>query len=118
MNSVGRNAEEIASNFLKERGFQILERNYRCGHLEIDIIAYPPHTKSVIHIVEGRNEKTPLNLSELIGVSKQKFLISAAGSFLKREKICAEVVFDIVVVKFSKTTHSVAFIENAFLPTW
>ena len=31
--------ERIAGDFLKKRGYQILETNYRCPHGEIDIIA-------------------------------------------------------------------------------
>ena len=35
----GRLVENLAGNFLKERGYHILETNYRCPHGEIDIIA-------------------------------------------------------------------------------
>ncbi len=35
----GRRGEELARDFLKKRGFRILEANYRCPEGEIDIIS-------------------------------------------------------------------------------
>lgn len=39
---LGKAGEEIAVQFLKEKGFEIVEQNYRYGHGEIDIIAKDP----------------------------------------------------------------------------
>ena len=38
-NDLGRKAEDIAENFLKEKGYQVISRNYRYQKAEIDIIA-------------------------------------------------------------------------------
>jgi putative endonuclease len=35
----GTNAERLAALYLEQQGFEILERNFRVGHKEIDIIA-------------------------------------------------------------------------------
>lgn len=35
----GNRGENIACGYLRKRGYQILEKNYRCRHGEIDIIA-------------------------------------------------------------------------------
>ncbi|MDZ7319254.1 MAG: YraN family protein, partial [candidate division KSB1 bacterium] len=37
--SVGKLGENLAAKFLEEKGYHILERNYRYGHGELDIIA-------------------------------------------------------------------------------
>ena len=36
---IGGRGEDAAVEWLRERGFYIVERNWRIGHLEIDIIA-------------------------------------------------------------------------------
>ena len=36
---IGQRGEDAAVRFLYSQGFEILERNWRSGHLEIDIIA-------------------------------------------------------------------------------
>ncbi len=38
-NDTGKRGEDIASGYLSENGYRILERNWRFRHLEIDIIA-------------------------------------------------------------------------------
>lgn len=35
----GKEGEDIAANFLRKHGYQIVEQNYQFGHGEIDIIA-------------------------------------------------------------------------------
>jgi len=36
---LGQKGEQIAADFLQEKGYQILNRNYRVGHSDIDILA-------------------------------------------------------------------------------
>ena len=36
---LGRYGEDLAERYLRERGLEILERNWRCEHGEIDIVA-------------------------------------------------------------------------------
>src|SRR5688500_20111425 len=47
---LGRTSENIACDFLKARGWRILERNYRAGHKEIDIIARRGATVAFIEV--------------------------------------------------------------------
>jgi Holliday junction resolvase-like predicted endonuclease len=45
----GAKGEEIATDYLIEKGYTILERNWRHHHLEVDIIA---SKESLLHIIE------------------------------------------------------------------
>jgi putative endonuclease len=38
-NELGEKGEELARNFLRKKGYKIIERNWRFGKDEIDIIA-------------------------------------------------------------------------------
>ena len=55
--ALGRLGEEMACDFLQSRGQRILQRNWRCGHLEIDIISEAPDG---LHFVEVKACTTPL----------------------------------------------------------
>ena len=48
-NELGKDAEEMAVRWLMKQGFEILHRNWRYSHYEIDIIA---RREGKLHIVE------------------------------------------------------------------
>lgn len=52
-NKVGRIGEDIATKWLKNKGFLILKRNYRKKYGEIDIIATDP--QKTLHFVEVKS---------------------------------------------------------------
>ena len=47
--------EDLATNLLLQKGYRILERNWHCGHLEVDIIA---ETDDYLVIVEVKQDGT------------------------------------------------------------
>lgn len=113
----GKEGEEIALKFLLKKGFRLLERNWRCGHLELDIIM---EDENMLHIVEVRSRVYPVLIEpvETVDVVKQKKVIAAANGFVKRNRIKKEVVFDIVSVVFMPQGHTVEYFPNAFAPSW
>jgi len=48
--TLGRRAEYAVVTWLEERGFEILERNLRLGHLEIDIVARRDELAAMIEV--------------------------------------------------------------------
>jgi putative endonuclease len=67
----GRRGEEMAVEYLKKEGFQILERNWRVAGGEIDIIAVKD---GVIHFVEVKSGKIGKNRpSPLFRIDRRKF---------------------------------------------
>ncbi len=113
----GREGEDIALKFLVDKGLRLLERNWRCGHLELDIIM---EDEKMLHIVEVRSRVYPVLIEpvETVGIVKQKKVIAAANGFVKRNHIKKEVVFDIVSVVFMPQGHTVEYFPNAFAPSW
>jgi putative endonuclease len=53
---LGRNSESIAADYLLDRGYSILERNYRVGHKEVDLIA---QRDRVVAFVEVKSRAGP-----------------------------------------------------------
>ena len=63
-NDLGKRGEDIACAYLEEHGLFVLNRNWHCNKLEIDIIARKPD-ENLLHIVEvktrsAKNEKNYL----------------------------------------------------------
>ncbi|HEV3381454.1 MAG TPA: YraN family protein [Trebonia sp.] len=66
---LGREGEQAAVDYLTERGFRILDRNWRCAHGEIDIVAVERHSLVVCEVKtrSGTRYGTPL---EAVGRAK------------------------------------------------
>jgi len=87
---IGAYGEQIASEFLKNNGYKILERNNHQSHNEIDIIA---SDNMYIVFVEVKTRSTGEDLylqygspATAVTWAKQKRLISAAKRYLSANR--------------------------------
>lgn len=113
----GSIGEQTAANLLLQKGYKILERNWRCGHLEVDIIA---ENEDYLVIVEVKTRKNATFGSPevFVDLQKQRHLIRAAMYYAKFKKVTKEIRFDIISVINSPEMQEVTHIENAFKPKW
>ncbi len=114
---LGKKGEDVALRFLMERGMRLVARNWRCGHKELDLLM---DDGEFLRIVEVRSLSYPNNASpaETVDWHKRRLVIAAARSFLARNKIYKEIVFDIVSVLFNGEIHKIEYIPAAFMPSW
>lgn len=113
---LGSLGEDIVCRFLEDRGHTVLERNWRCGHLEIDIISV---AADGIHFVEvkTRRQQTACNMGESVGAVKQRRLAAAAGSYLRQKYPGgAECFFDVASVICGSGGVEIEYIPEAFVP--
>ena len=111
----GNLGEEIAVNYLVGKGYEILERNWRNVHKEIDIIA---KDGKFLVIVEVKTRQTNEYGEPDIAVTrkKQRLIISAANAYIFRNHLDIETRFDIVSIIFKDGEPVIDHIEDAFLP--
>jgi putative endonuclease len=109
--------EDMAVNLLLQKGYRILERNWRCGHLEVDIVA---ENDDCLVIVEVKTRKsTAFGEPEVfVDRQKQQRLIRAAMYYAKFKCVTKEIRFDVVSVVNSPECQEINHIENAFKPRW
>lgn len=115
---IGQNGEEIACDFLLSRGHQILDRNWRSGHLELDIVS---EDQEGLHFVEVKARTAPVTstLSDQVNPVKQKRISAAALQYLnKKHLIGQEVFFDIVSVLFDGQETVVRYFPQAWIPLY
>jgi len=101
---MGNKGEDAAAKILKDKGFNILRRNYRIHNVgEIDIIA---ENGDDLHILEVR---TRLNIgyypdsAESVTDSKRKKVIKTAGFFVAEYNLYDKnLVFEVVMVTHDK----------------
>lgn len=118
---LGRKGEDVALEYLLQRGMKLLERNWRCGHKEIDLIMLDG---GFIRFVEVRTREYPsiIDPVESITFPKRRRIIAAARGYLagKGRSLSGgrEAVFDVVSILFNGELFEVKYIGEAFGPTW
>jgi putative endonuclease len=105
---LGRLGEEMAVNLLLEKNYTILERNYRFGKLELDIIA---KYKGFLIVIEVKTRFTNEigEPWEAVTKKKQTQIIKATNHYIIENDIDSEVRFDVISIikneKFQKIEH-------------
>ena len=113
--TLGKWGEAGAAAYLQQKGFEIIHRNWRHSHYEIDIIAIK---NGVLHFV-----KVKLRTSSNYGlpedaVDKRKFkrLLNAADEFLFQHPQYRHVQYDIVAITVKREgPREYFFIEDVYL---
>lgn len=114
-NELGAKGEELAEQFLRNKQYQIISRNYRFKHLEIDLVAQEGNTLVVVE-VKTRTSSYLAGPEITVGRAKQRKLIRAANHFLDEFDLSMEVRFDIVSIILNKNECTIEHIADAFYP--
>ena len=116
---LGRKGEDIACEFLIGKGHTVLARNYRSGHLEIDIITFDSEG---IHFVEVKTRRKNIQAppQENVGSLKQNRIVRAAKSFLNSRTGLPygnhECMFDVVAITFDNGSARLEWFPQAYIP--
>jgi putative endonuclease len=113
---LGHTGEDKAAGYLEQKGYKILSRNWKAGKLELDIIA--ENTEFIVFVeVKSRSEDFLMNPSAAVNREKQRSMIFAAETYIKRNNIDKESRFDIITVIKRGNSFDIDHIEDAFYPT-
>lgn len=113
---LGKTGEELASDYLRKKGYKILETNWRKGQLEIDIVALTGDTL-VVAEVKTRSTNYFGEPEEFVTKAKQKNLIKAANGYINEKDWDLETRFDIISILVKGSQYQIHHIEDAFYPT-
>lgn len=115
-NELGKEGEKIAAKYLKEKNFEILEKNYRFKHLELDIVTKKDEQLIVVE-VKTRASEYMAGPHETVSKKKQKDIIKATNEYIYEHDIDLEVRFDIISIILNNQDRKIEHIEDAFYPT-
>ena len=92
----GQLGETKAVEYLIKQGYQILERNWRAGHRELDIFC----TKDqLLVVVEVKTRELPEERpEELLDFRKRRNIRVAAEAYIRLRQVKMEVRFDLILV--------------------
>ena len=111
----GKEGEQEAVQYLKKKGYQILETNFFCQRGEIDIIALDKQELVFIE-VKTRSNSHDGNPAEAVTRQKQKHIYKTAEYYLYVRNLEQEQIrIDVIEVYFSGQTHKIHHIPKAII---
>jgi putative endonuclease len=106
----GRHGEDSVQEYLQQRGYRILERNYRNHYREVDIIAVKEDVLAFVEVKMRTSRKFGSGL-ESVNEAKQHRIISVARSYISKRKLRDyNVRFDVACIE----DDEIQYIEAAF----
>ena len=116
---IGIIGETEAAKMLEQKGFRIVEHNWRMGHLEVDLIA---ENKKEIVFAEVKARTTTYGgkmPEEYVDEDKKRRMTAAANAYIKYRKIEKMPRFDIIGILVNPENNEITYrnhLENAFQP--
>lgn len=115
-NELGKWGEQVAADYLASKGYNIVFRDWRYRHIDLDIIAVKD---GVLAIVEVKTRSFNRLVEPELAVDRRKIrtITIAANAFVKSNRIDLEIRFDIIAITGSPANYTLNHIEDAFLPS-
>jgi len=115
----GRRAEALACEYLKARGYAILERNVRFPVGELDIVARDGRTLCFVEVRSTSSQQWGGPLASITD-RKRRRIIRAAQWYLRYRRLPVdEMRFDVVAIDWGRgAAPSVELVRGAFTADW
>ena len=114
-NELGKWGEDLAADYLQRKGYTIIERDWKSGKRDLDIIA---QDGNVIVFVEVKTRRNRLygEPEESVDYHKLQNLQQAISHYLKFKHIRQEIRFDIIsIVGTVETDPDIQHIQDVTL---
>ena len=114
-NDTGKTGEDLAAIWFEEKGYKILNKNWRHKNLEVDIIAIH---NNMLHFIEVKAVTTLRfgNPEDKVSEKKIRNLIKASEEYLFQNPQWKRIQFDVLSIIMKKNTAAEYFlIEDVYL---
>ena len=117
-NDLGKWGEEMAAQHLREQGYTILDRDWRLGHRDLDIVARTPDGTTVVFVeVKTRTSDVVSRPQDAVDARKIRSLGAAANAYAKEFQPWDELRFDLIsIIGDRAETAVLEHVEDAFNP--
>lgn len=114
-NDYGTQGEDMACQYLQLKGYTILDRNWRSGHREIDIVARKDDVIVFVEVKTRRNDYYG-RPEDAVTPRKMNLLILAADAYLRYYRLDNPARFDVISVTGTMEKPYIKHFEQAFRP--
>lgn len=111
----GRKGEELATEYLRQKHYRILERNWRHSRCEVDIIAQDSRT--IVFVEVKTRTSADFGAPETsVDHGKQQMLNTAAQAYLEQFAPDSPLRFDVIAVQLGAKRPVIEHFVDAFYP--
>lgn len=115
-NIIGREGEKYAADYLEEQGYVILDRNWMCGHKDLDIVAVKDEILVFVE-VKTRTGMEWGDPEDAVTDKKIRNIVHAADAYIRYRCLDMDVRFDVISIIMDDTGfYRVEHIKEAFYP--
>lgn len=117
-NELGKAGEDFAASYLEHAGYGIIERDWRQGSRDIDIVARTEDGTTVVFVeVKTRSSDVIVRPEDAVDARKIRNLGRAADAYVKERAIWNELRFDLInIVGTAPENFKLEHIIDAFNP--
>ena len=117
-NELGKWGEEMAAEYLQQKGYRIIERDWRSGARDIDIIAQAPDLSTLVFVeVKTRKNEIVMRAADAVNPTKARNIALSANNYVKMSHVDALLRFDIItIVGTNAQNMKLEHIIDAFNP--
>lgn len=113
--ATGKWGEDAATEFLVVKGYDIVERNWRLDHLEIDIIARSQQ-RIIFVEVKTRSDVEDTDPTALITKKKLNNMCRAANAYMTLFNVNFSAQFDIIIISGTRDNYTIEHYPDAWYP--
>ncbi len=106
----GKYGEDLAVSYLEKRDYEIIERNYRHGRGEIDLIGIYKNQLLVFFEIKLRKNSQFGHPETFVTTNQERLIMDAAEQYLLDINWAKDIRFDIIAIENEKIDH----FEDAF----
>ncbi|MQN11775.1 endonuclease [Prevotella copri] len=117
-NDLGKWGEDEAVLYLEDEGYTIIDRDWRLGRRDLDILAYTPDGNTLVVVeVKTRTGEEYQQPEEAVTPGKMRNLAIAANAYVKKCQVDKELRFDVIsIVGSEHQVKSLLHLKDAFNP--
>jgi len=115
---LGQKGEEIAVQYLEDKGYEILQRNYRYGRGEIDVIAKDPQDGYTVFVEVKTRQNLDFGAPEYAINRKKQLQVKKIAELYLADKEIYELDcrFDVIAIVLGDGKNpDINHYENAFM---
>ena len=114
-NRFGNEAEEKALDYLLQKGYILLEKNYRYGHAELDLLMQKKEKLICVEVKARRTNffRTP---QSFISSKKIQLIVSVVDHYIEVSDLDLQVRFDVIAITKKRDKGVSSILKMHFLP--